>query len=123
MLIQALISFLVGGTICAICEVLLALTKLTPARILVGLVTVGIFLGAVGLYEPLLAFAETGVSVPLLGFGGVIASGVKEAIETYGFLGIFKGPLTAASAGVGVALVFSFVASLFFRSHPKKMKK
>ncbi len=123
MFVDALVSFLIGGIICAICEVLLALTKLTPARILVGLVTVGIFLGAVGLYEPLLAFAGTGVSVPLLGFGGVVSSGVREAIDTYGFLGIFKGPLTAASAGIGTALVFGLLSSLFFRSHPKRMKK
>ena len=74
MFINSLISFLVGGAICAICEVLLALTKLTPARILVGLVTAGISLGAVGAYEPLLSFASTGVSVPLLGFGGVAAA-------------------------------------------------
>lgn len=123
MFIQSLIAFFVGGTICAICEVLLALTKLTPARILVGLVTVGIFLGAVGIYEPLLSFASTGVSVPLLGFGGVIAGGVREAVDTYGLIGILKGPLTAASAGIGSALFFGFLSSLFFRSHPKIMKK
>ena len=123
MLIDALISFLVGGAICAVCEVLLALTRLTPARILVGLVSVGILIGAVGLYEPLLSFAGTGVSVPLLGFGGVIAGGVREAVDTYGFLGIFKGPLSAASAGIGTALVLGLLSSLLFRSHPKRMKK
>ena len=123
MLTDALIAFLVGGAICAVCEVLLDLTKLTPARILVGLVTFGIFIGAIGLYEPLLAFGGTGVSVPLLGFGGVISAGVREAVDTYGFLGIFKGPLTAASAGLGVALVLGLLSSLLFRSHPKRMKK
>lgn len=123
MFFDALIAFLVGGAICAVCEVLLALTRLTPARILVGLVSVGILVGAVGLYEPLLAFAGTGVSVPLLGFGGVIAGGVREAVDTYGFLGIFKGPMSAAAAGIGTALVLGFLSSLFFRSHPKRMKK
>ena len=123
MLLDALIAFLVGGAICAVCEVLLALTRLTPARILVALVSLGILLGAFGLYEPLLSFAGTGVSVPLLGFGGVIASGVREAVDTYGFLGVFKGPLTAASAGIGTALTLGLLASLLFRSHPKRMKK
>lgn len=123
MFINALLAFLSGGFLCMVCEILLALTKLTPARILVGLVSVGIFIGAIGLYEPLLSLFGTGVSVPLLGFGGVIASGVREAVDTYGFLGIFKGPLTSASAGIGVALVFGFLASLLFHSHPKRMKK
>ena len=123
MFYNALIAFLIGGTICAICEILLALTALTPARILVGLVSVGIFLGAIGLYEPLLSFAKTGVSVPLLGFGGTIAMGVREAVDTSGFLGIFKGPLTSASAGIGVALALGLFFSLFFHSHPKRMKK
>ena len=123
MILNFLIAFLVGGLICVLCEVLLDLTRLTPARILVGLVCFGVFLGGVGLYEPLLRFAGCGVSVPLLGFGGVIADGVREAVDTYGFLGIFKGPLTAASAGIGAALFFGFLSSLLFRSHPKRMKK
>ena len=123
MFLNALIAFLVGGSICLLCEVLLDLTTLTPARILVGLVGVGILLGAIGVYEPLLRFAGCGVSVPLLGFGGVVANGVREAVDTYGFLGIFKGALSASSAGIGSALFLSFLASLFFRSHPKCMKK
>ena len=123
MLLKSILAFLIGGLICASCEILLALTKLTPARILVGLVSVGIFVGAVGLYEPLLSIFGTGVSIPLLGFGGTIAGGVRDTIDELGFLGIFKGPLTAASAGIGVSLFLGLFFSFFFHSHPKQMKK
>lgn len=123
MLIKALLAFLIGGFICGVCEVLLALTKLTPARILVGLVSVGIVVGSFGLYEPLLSLFGTGVSIPLFGFGGTVAAGVREAVDEFGLLGVFKGPLTAASAGIGVSLFLGLLFSLFFRSRPKNMKK
>ena len=123
MLIKSILAFLIGGLICAACEVLLALTRLTPARILVGLVSVGILVGALGFYEPLLSLFGTGVSIPLFGFGGTIAGGVRDAIDEFGLIGIFKGPLTAASAGIGVSLFLGLLFSLFFRSRPKRMKK
>ena len=121
MLIKSILAFLIGGLICAACEVLLALTRLTPARILVGLVSVGILVGALGFYEPLLSLFGTGVSIPL--FGGTIAGGVRDAVDEFGLIGIFKGPLTAASAGIGVSLFLGLLFSLFFRSRPKRMKK
>ena len=123
MLIQSLLAFLMGGVICAACEVLLALTRLSPARILVGLVSLGIFVGALGLYEPLLSLFGTGVSIPLFGFGGTIAAGVREAVDEFGLIGIFKGPLSAASAGIGFSLFIGLFFALFFHSHPKRMKK
>ena len=123
MLIKSILAFLIGGLICAACEVLLALTRLTPARILVGLVSVGILVGALGFYEPLLSLFGTGVSIPLFGFGGTIAGGVRDAVDEFGLIGIFKGPLTAASAGIGVSLFLGLFFSLFFRSRPKRMKK
>ena len=123
MLMKAILAFLIGGFICAVCEFLLALTNLTPARILVGLVSVGILVGALGLYEPLLSLFGTGVSIPLFGFGGAVAGGVRDAVDEMGLLGVFKGPLTAASAGIGVSLFFGLFFSLFFRSRPKRMKK
>ena len=123
MLIKSILAFLIGGLICAACEVLLALTRLTPARILVGLVSVGILVGALGFYEPLLSLFGTGVSILLFGFGGTIAGGVRDAVDEFGLIGIFKGPLTAASAGIGVSLFLGLLFSLFFRSRPKRMKK
>ena len=123
MLIQSLLAFLMGGVICAACEVFLALTRLSPARILVGLVSLGILVGALGLYEPLLSLFGTGVSIPLFGFGGTIAAGVREAVDEFGLIGIFKGPLSAASAGIGFSLFIGLFFALFFHSHPKRMKK
>ena len=112
--------FAVGGFVSVIAQVLIDLTKLTPARILVLLVSLGVFLGAVGLYSPMFDFAGAGISVPLIGFGGNIAEGVKEAIDKEGFIGIFKGPFTAASAGCSAALVFGYIISLIFKGKPKR---
>ena len=114
-------AFLVGGGLCAAAQLLLDLTKLTPARILVLYVSAGVVLGAVGLYEPLYRLAGAGVAVPLLGFGGNVARGVKEAIHEFGWPGIFMGPFAAASAGTTAALVFAFFASLLFHSKPKRL--
>ena len=96
-----LFAFLIGGAICAAAQLLIDLTRLTPARILVGTVVLGVLLGALGLYEPLLKVAGCGVSVPLIGFGGGIARGVREAVAKDGLLGVLSGPITAAAGGLG----------------------
>lgn len=113
-------AFWVGGVICALTQVLMEKTKLMPGRIMVLLVCTGAVLGAVGLYEPFQKYAGAGASVPLLGFGNVLWKGVKEAVMEEGLLGIFKGGLTAGSAGTCAALVFGYFASLIFDSKMKK---
>ena len=110
----------VGGVICALTQILMEKTKLMPGRIMVLLVCTGAVLGAVGLYEPFQKYAGAGASVPLLGFGNVLWKGVKEAVMEEGLLGIFKGGLTAGSAGTCAALVFGYFASLIFDSKMKK---
>ena len=112
-------AFLVGGGICVIGQLLIDLTKLTPARILVLFVVSGVALTAAGLYQPLLEFAGSGASVPLTGFGYTLATGVKEAVAQHGFLGIFSGGLTAAAAGIGTVVCLGFLASLVSRSGDK----
>ena len=113
-------AFWVGGVICALTQILMEKTKLMPGRIMVLLVCTGAVLGAVGLYEPFQKYAGAGASVPLLGFGNVLWKGVKEAVREEGLLGIFKGGLTAGSAGTCAALVFGYFASLIFDSKMKK---
>ena len=113
-------AFWVGGLICALTQILMEKTKLMPGRIMVLLVCTGAVLWAVGLYEPFQKYAGAGASVPLLGFGNVLWKGVKEAVMEEGLLGIFKGGLTAGSAGTCAALVFGYFASLIFDSKMKK---
>ena len=120
-LLSILWAFLIGGGCCAVAQLLLDLTKLTPARILVLYVCLGVVLGAVGLYEPLYRFAGAGIAVPLIGFGGNVAKGVKEAVGEFGWLGIFMGPFTAASVGTTASLCFGFLTSLLFSSKPKRL--
>ncbi len=115
-----LYAFLVGGALCAVAQILLDRTKLTAARILVGYVVAGVALGGVGLYEYLVDFAGAGATVPLTGFGNVIAEGVRRAIDERGAVGILTGALTSASGGVGAALVFGFIASLIFKDRKQK---
>lgn len=112
-------AFVVGGGLCVIAQILIDKTAMTPARILVLYVVAGVFLGAVGLYEPIIKFAGRGATVPLTGFGYLISQGVKEAVDAHGILGIFSGALTAASAGTAAAMIFAFLASLIFKSKPK----
>lgn len=119
MFTKILYAFLIGGGICLLGQLLIDLTKLTPARILVGVVSLGVLLGALGLYEPLFDFCGAGVSVPLLGFGGNIAKGVREAVDEQGALGILTGPFTAAAAGCSAALIFGYLAALIFRGGRK----
>ncbi len=113
-------AFWVGGLICALTQILMEKTKLMPGRIMVLLVCTGAVLGAVGIYEPFQKYAGAGASVPLLGFGNVLWKGVKEAVMEEGLLGIFKGGLTAGSAGTCAALVFGYFSSLVFDSKMKK---
>ena len=112
-------AFLVGGALCLIGQLLIDKTKLTPARILVSYVVAGVILGAVGLYPKLIEFAGAGASVPLTGFGSLLAKGVKEAIEKDGFLGIFTGGLKAASGGITAAIVAGLAASFLFKPKDK----
>ena len=108
-----------GGLLCVIGQILLDKSKLTPARLLVGYVVAGVFLGAAGLYKPFAEFAKAGAKVPLTGFGFALAEGVKNAVDEKGLLGIFTGGLTAASAGICAAIVFGCLVALIFRSRKK----
>lgn len=112
-------AFLVGGAICMIGQILIDKTKLTPARILVSFVVIGVVLGAIGVYEPLLEFAGAGASVPLTGFGNLIAKGVRKAVDEKGLLGIFTGGLTAAAGGITAAIVAGLIASFVFKPKDK----
>jgi len=113
-------AFVVGGIICALVQILMEKTKLMPGRIMVILVCLGVVLGAVGIYQPLVEFAGAGASVPLIGFGNVLWKGVKEAVDQYGFIGIFRGGFNSCAVGVSAALVFSYIASWIFKPHMKK---
>ncbi len=112
-------AFLLGGLLCLIGQVLIDKTKLTPARILVSYVVIGVLLGAVGVYQPLVDFAGAGATVPLTGFGNTLAKGVREAIREDGFLGIFTGGLKATAGGITAAIMAGLVASILFRAKDK----
>ncbi len=118
--ISYLYAFIVGGLLCVIAQILIDKTRLTPARILVIYVCSGVFLTAVGLYKPLVDLAGGGATTPLTGFGYLIATGVKEAVDEKGLLGALTGGLSATSAGIAAAIIFGFLASLIFSSKPKK---
>ena len=109
-------SFVVGGIICAIVQVIINKTKLTPGRIMVGLVCLGVILGAIGLYQPFADWAGCGATVPLLGFGNNLWKGMREAIGESGVLGLFKGGFTSGAIGISGALIFGYLASLIFKS-------
>ncbi|MDR0947238.1 MAG: stage V sporulation protein AE [Ruminococcus sp.] len=115
-----LLCFLFGGLLCAIGQLLIDFTKLTPARILVTFVVAGVILGALGIYTPLIELAGAGATVPLTGFGANLAKGVREAVDEDGFLGIFRGGLTAASAGITCALMSGLLIALIFKPKQKK---
>ena len=112
-------AFAVGGLLCALGEVLVLKTKLTPARILVAYITAGVFLSAVGLYGPLAAFAGAGATIPLTGFGHALAQGAIHAVQENGLLGAFTGGLTATAGGITAAIFFGFIAAVLFRAKPK----
>lgn len=112
-------AFLVGGALCAVGQVLIDYTKLTPARILVAYVVAGVILGGIGVYQPLIDFAGAGATVPLTGFGAMLSRGVRNAVDENGLLGIFSGGLTASSAGITAAIVFGLIVAIIFRSKSK----
>ena len=119
MFVDLLKAFLAGGILCAIGQVLIDKTKLTPARILVSYVVAGVILGAIGIYKPFADWAGAGATVPLTGFGNLLAKGVKKAVEETGALGIFTGGVTAAAGGITAAIFFGYLVSLIFKPKEK----
>jgi len=113
-------AFLCGGVLCVIGQLLIDKTKLTPARILVAYVTLGVVLGGVGLYEPIADWGGAGATVPLTGFGYLLSKGVKQAVAEQGLLGVLTGGITAAAGGITAAIFFGFLVSLLFKSKPKQ---
>ena len=112
-------AFLIGGFFCVIGQILIDKTKLTPARILVSYVVIGVVLGGLGLHEPLVEFAGAGATVPLTGFGNTLAKGVREAVDEKGFLGIFTGGLKATAGGITAAVFAGLLASFLFKPKDK----
>ena len=119
LLLTYLRAFFVGGIFCVIAQILIDRTKLTPARILVAYVVAGVVLGGMGLYQPLVEFAGAGATVPLTGFGYLIAKGVKDAVGESGLLGALTGGLKSAAGGIAAALVFGYLACLIAKGKPK----
>ena len=113
-------SFIVGGALCVIAQILIDKTSLTPARILVLYVSLGVLLTGIGVYKYLVDFAGCGATLPLTGFGYSLANGVKKAVDENGLIGALTGGLTATSGGISAAIVFGFVFSVIFKSRPKK---
>ena len=113
-------AFLCGGILCAIGQILIDKTQLTPARILTGYVVSGVLLGAVGVYQPIADWGGAGATVPLTGFGFALAKGVKKAVEEDGWLGVFTGGLTATAGGIAAAVVFGVLMAAIFRPGDKK---
>ncbi len=112
-------SFIIKKALCVVGQILIDFTKLTPARILVSFVTAGVILGACGVYEPLVEFARSGATVPLTGFGYLMAKGTLKAVREKGLLGAFTGGLTASAAGIAAAVFFGYLAALFSKSGDK----
>lgn len=119
MLLMYIKAFVVGGILCAIGQVLILKTQLTSARILVGYVTTGVILGALGIYKPLVDFAGAGATVPLLGFGYSLARGSLEAVRKIGALGAFTGGITATAGGISAAIFFGYLAAVLFKPKMK----
>ena len=119
-LLPYLKCFLTGGLLCAVGQILIDRTALTPARILTAYVVAGVVLGAVGVYGPLADWAGAGATVPLTGFGNTLARGIREAVAEKGWLGIFTGGFTSAAGGICAALVFGYLAALLFRPREKE---
>ncbi len=117
---EYIVAFLVGGGICAVVQILLEKTKLMPGRVMVLLVVTGAVLSFLGWYDPFAEFAGAGASVPLLGFGHVLMTGVKEAVDEQGILGLFAGGFKAGAVGTASALIFGYIASLIFKPKMKK---
>ncbi len=124
MLLEKLIAypivFVVGGAICALAQILIIKTKLTPARILVIFLIIGILLEGIGIYDPINKFAQAGISVPIIGFGAALTRGAIKATAKYGFLGAFAGGLMETAFGIGVAIMASYLVTLIFSSKSKQ---
>lgn len=116
---QYLNAFWVGGVICAIAQILIDKTKMTPARILVSFVVTGVVLGMFGLYEPIADYAGAGATVPIIGFGNTLAKGVMKGISEKGFIGIFTGGISAAAGGIAASVFFGFVMAIIFKPKQK----
>ena len=112
-------AFVCGGALCLLGQVLIDRTSLTPAKILVCYVVAGVVLGGAGLYQPLIDWAGAGATVPLTGFGSLLAKGVREAVEEQGVMGVLTGGVTAAAGGITAAILFGFLAALLFKAKPK----
>lgn len=112
-------AFVIGGLFCVVGQVLIDKTKLTPARILVGYVVIGVILGAIGIYKPIAEFAGAGASVPLTGFGYTLSKGVKEAVKQDGLIGILTGGLKATAGGISAAIVAGLIMSFLFKARDK----
>jgi stage V sporulation protein AE len=119
MIVEIIKAFIIGGAICAVGQLFIDYTRLTPARILTGFVVAGVVLSALGLYKPIVEFAGAGATVPLTGFGHLLAEGIKKSIAEKGLLGILTGGLTAASGGVTAAIVFGLIAAICFKQRDK----
>ncbi len=119
--IDCIKAFVVGGLLCVIGQILIDRTKLTPARILVGYVVMGVILTALGIYDYLVDFAGAGATVPLTGFGYSLAKGVETAVIDYGIIGALKGGLTATSAGIAAAIFFSLIATLICKPDKRSL--
>ena len=118
--LRIILSFVTGGSLCACIQFISDKTKITPAKILVCLVLLGVVFGATGVYDEVFNIAGAGISVPLTGFGATVARGVKESVDQNGAIGIISGPFTAAATGLGAAFIFSFLCSLIFHGKPKR---
>lgn len=119
MILDIIKAFIIGGVFCAVGQLLIDYTKLTPARILTGYVVAGVILSAVGLYKPLVKFAGAGATVPLTGFGHLLAEGIRKSISEDGFLGVFTGGMTAAAGGITAAILFGLIAAVVFKQKDK----
>ncbi len=113
-------AFITGGLICVLGQILIDLTKLTPARILTSFVVTGVILSAVGIWEPIVDFAGAGALVPIVGFGHTLAQGMKEAVAKEGFIGIFTGGFTACAGGVCASLIFAFIVALLKKPNSRE---
>ncbi len=116
---QYINAFWVGGAICALAQILIDKTKLTPGRILVLFVVIGTILGGLGLYDPLVKFAGAGATVPIVGFGNVLAQGVMKGVQEHGLIGVITGGTEAAAGGIAASILFGFLAALIFKPKVK----
>ena len=121
MFVELILAFISGGIICVIAQLLIDFTKLTPARILVLYVSLGVLLYAVGIFEPMQEIFGAGVSVPLIGFGANIGRGIKEAVDQDGFIGVITGGISSSAAGITSALIFGLLTSFIFNTKSKRM--